>query len=71
MVKRTPQFYDVDVVIKGQRHRGRYAIDQGMITVRLLASGASKTTQLGGGNLSWLAPMLLRELVAEASLAGH
>ena len=58
--------YEVDVVIDGQRHQGRYTIDNGQsVTVWLLPMGISKSRQIGNGDFTQLVPRLLRELVAD------
>ncbi len=38
MVKQAPQEHDVDIVIEGQRHRGRYTLEHGVITVSYTGS---------------------------------
>jgi hypothetical protein len=67
MGRRMPQYYKIEYEIDGNRHRGWYYVEDGLITVS--TEFGRKCTQLGGMRAEALARMLLRELIREQD--GH
>jgi len=56
-----PRSIDIETEVDGEKFRGYYTVDRGLVRVRLDGAG-SKTTQVGGLPAEVVAEMLLGEL---------